>query len=214
MGAAPPNKSAPTAASTAQAADATALLTPERLWTSSEVLGRPSPVPTLPGVYVWYFSQIPTTVPVDSCHRHDDSVLLYAGISPKAPPRNGGTASRQSLRSRVRYHFRGNAEGSTLRLTLGCLLSQELGIELRRVGSGTRMTFGKVGEATLSQWMATHARVAWVAHARPWEFEHQFIQTADLPLNLDQNRNHFFHGTLSALRAAQRARARSLPVTA
>jgi hypothetical protein len=29
--------------------------------------------------------------------------------------------------------MRGNAEGSTLRLTLGCLLSEQLGIELRRV---------------------------------------------------------------------------------
>jgi hypothetical protein len=45
----------------------------------------------------------------------------------------------------VRYHYRGNTAGSTLRLTLGCLL----GLELRRVGSGKRMTFGKAGEATL-----------------------------------------------------------------
>ncbi len=38
-------------------------------------------------------------------------------------------------------HYAGNAEGSTLRKTLGCLLADELGIELRRVGSGTRKTF-------------------------------------------------------------------------
>ncbi|WP_394816236.1 GIY-YIG nuclease family protein [Streptomyces mooreae] len=42
--------------------------------------------------------------------------------------------STQNLRKRVRYHYRGNAAGSTLRLTLGCLL----GLELRRVGSGKR----------------------------------------------------------------------------
>ncbi|MET9440781.1 GIY-YIG nuclease family protein [Streptomyces sp. NPDC006610] len=53
--------------------------------------------------------------------------------------------STQNLRKRVRYHYRGNAAGSTLRLTLGCLL----GLELRRVGSGKRMTFGKAGEAIL-----------------------------------------------------------------
>jgi hypothetical protein len=45
--------------------------------------------------------------------------------------------SRQSLRTRIRYHFRGNAAGSTLRLSLGCLL----GLALRRVGSGARMTY-------------------------------------------------------------------------
>ncbi|GAA2511770.1 hypothetical protein GCM10010406_54960 [Streptomyces thermolineatus] len=38
--------------------------------------------------------------------------------------------SPQNLRTRVRYHFRGNAAGSTPRLTLGCLL----GLELRRFG--------------------------------------------------------------------------------
>ncbi|MER6923283.1 GIY-YIG nuclease family protein [Streptomyces spiralis] len=54
---------------------------------------------------------------------------------------------------RGRYHYRGNAAGSTLRLTLGCLF----GLELRRVGSGTRLTFGRVGEARLSQWMAANA---------------------------------------------------------
>jgi hypothetical protein len=31
------------------------LLRPQRLWTRSEVLSRPSPVPKAPGVYAWYF---------------------------------------------------------------------------------------------------------------------------------------------------------------
>jgi len=45
-------------------------------------------------------------------------------------------------------------------LTLGCLLSEELDIELRRVGSGKRMTFAE-GEGVLSQWMADNAFVCW-----------------------------------------------------
>jgi len=45
------------------------------------------------------------------------------------------------MRERIPYHYKGNAEGSTLRLTLGCPLSEELDIELRRVGSGKRVTF-------------------------------------------------------------------------
>ena len=49
------------------------------------------------------------------------------------------------MRERIPYHYQGNAEGSTLRLTLGCLLSEELDIELRRVGSGKRMTFAEGG---------------------------------------------------------------------
>jgi hypothetical protein len=43
----------------------------------------------------------------------------------------------------------GNAEGSTLRLSSGCILAEQLGIQLRRVGSGKRLTFG-TGEQRLS----------------------------------------------------------------
>ena len=118
-------------------------------------------------------------------------------------------ASTQNLRKRVRYHFRGNAAGSTLRLTLGCLL----GLELRRVGSGKRMTFGKAGEAVLSQWMAEHARVCWLEHPEPWTVESDLIARLDLPLNLDQNRHNVFHSRLTEIRAQARRRARELPVT-
>ncbi|MGA5843732.1 GIY-YIG nuclease family protein [Streptomyces pseudogriseolus] len=113
------------------------------------------------------------------------------------------------MRKRVRYHYRGNAAGSTLRLTLGCLL----GLELRRVGSGRRMTFDKAGEATLSQWMADNARVCWIEQSEPWDLESQFISQLDLPLNLDQNRHNAFHSRLKELRAQARQRARELPIS-
>ncbi|MFI9255333.1 GIY-YIG nuclease family protein [Streptomyces sp. NPDC053069] len=85
--------------------------------------------------------------------------------------------STQKLRKRVRYHYRGNAAGSTLRLTLGCLL----GLELRRVGSIKRMTFGKAGEATLSQWMADNARVCWIEQSEPWDLESQLTPDQQKP---------------------------------
>jgi hypothetical protein len=67
--------------------------------------------------------------------------LLHARISPRQPPRNGSPSSQQTLRQRLRTHYAGNAEGSTLRKTVGYLLAGELDIQLRRVGSGTRKTF-------------------------------------------------------------------------
>jgi hypothetical protein len=188
-----------------------ALLQPDHLWTRTEVLSRPCPIPRQAGVYAWYFDAMPGAVSPAGTHQYGDWTLLYIGISPSKPPENGRRPSRQTLAHRIRYHYRGNAEGSTLRLTLGCLLSAELGIELRRVGSGTRMTFGP-GEATLSTWMAEHARVAWLLDPTPWIREHQLIQTLALPLNLDQNRAHPFHPTLSAIRRAAKARARDLAV--
>ena len=75
------------------------------------------------------------------------------------------------------------AEGSTLRKTLGCLLSGELGIQLRRVGSGNRKTFVN-GEPVLSALMAENAFVSWATRDRPWELENALIAGLDLPLNL------------------------------
>jgi hypothetical protein len=121
--------------------------------------------------------------------------------------------SRQTLRFRIRYHYRGNAEGSTLRLTLGCLLSERLGLQLRRVGSGRRLTFAD-GEPALSAWMADNAYVAWVEASGPWAAEHELIAAVDLPLNLDQNRRNAFHADLTRRRAQARAAARALPVVA
>ena len=179
--------------------DATALVSPNRLWSAKEVLVRPSPVPAVAGVYGWQF-ELPPHPDLDARR------LLYVGIAPRYM---ANRTSTQNLRKRVRYHYRGNAAGSTLRLTLGCLL----GLELRRVGSGKRMTFGKAGEAALSQWMADNARVCWVEQDEPWTSESQLISQLDLPLNLDQNRHNAFHSRLKELRAQARQRARELPIS-
>ncbi|CRI66925.1 conserved exported hypothetical protein [Thiocapsa sp. KS1] len=172
------------------------LLAPACLWSSAEVLASPSPVPREPGVYAWYFRHIPPGVPTADCHRYEDFTLLYIGIAPKAPPMNGARPSTQRLVDRVRYHYRGNAEGSTLRLTLGCLLSETLDIELRRVGSGKRMTFAE-GEGVLSGWMADNAFVTWVVDPAPWVLEEKLISGLSLPLNVDMNRGHALNSLTS-----------------
>jgi len=54
--------------------------------------------------------------------------------------------------------------GSTLRLALGCHLSEALGIQLQRVGSGSRVTFTPQGrQSCLSGWLAT---LVWQSMAR------------------------------------------------
>ncbi|WP_043494213.1 GIY-YIG nuclease family protein [Streptomyces viridosporus] len=178
---------------------ATALTNPTRLWTAQEVLDRSNPVPAASGVYGWYFEQAPHPALVAGR-------LLYVGIAPRYM---ANRTSTQNLQNRVRYHFRGNAEGSTLRLSLGCLL----GLELRRVGSGKRLTFGQAGEAKLSQWMADNARVCWVEHDEPWTLESALISQLDLPLNLDQNGHNAFHAQLKEIRARARQQARELPIS-
>ena len=187
------------------------LTNPAKLWSRSEICAHPCPIPARAGVYAWYFRELPKAVDASECVRVGDLTLLYVGISPKALPKNGKPPSRQTLRRRVRYHYRGNAEGSTLRLTLGCLLAEKLGIELRRVGSGKRRTFSQ-GERLLSSWMEDNAFVCWAECDEPWIIEEQLISTLSLPLNLDQNARHSFCSVLKAIRKEAADRARELPV--
>ena len=81
----------------------------------AEVLARPCPVPREPGVYGWWFRDLPADINIANCETRDGLTLLYAGISPKKPPSNGRAPSKEALRSRINTHYTGNAEGSTLR---------------------------------------------------------------------------------------------------
>ncbi|MCJ0907034.1 GIY-YIG nuclease family protein [Rhodococcus sp. ARC_M6] len=180
-------------------------------FTRAAVLARPCPVPAAPGVYGWWFREVPPGINTAGCAEKDGLTLLYTGISPSAPPANGKAPSKQNIRSRLRTHYTGNAEGSTLRKTLGCLMSDQLGLELRRVGSGNRRTF-VTGEKILSEWMAENALVSWVLHPEPWVLEHQLISSLDVPLNLDTNAHNSFYPTLKAVRRAAVVRANELPV--
>jgi hypothetical protein len=184
-----------------------ALRNPARLWTREEVLQRPSPVPAVSGLYAWFFREVPEGVAVQGCVTRDDATLLYVGIAPRAPSASGKISSR-TLRTRIRQHYQGNASGSTLRLTLGCLLRERLGIQLCRTGAKDRLTFAE-GERKLSEWMAGNAFVCWVEHPRPWEIESQIITELHPPLNLAANRTHPFHTNLSALRREMRRKAQS-----
>ena len=187
----------------------TRLLSPDRLHGRDEVLGSACPVPRAAGVYAWFFRQVPDLVPTEGCLTHEGLTLLYVGIS---PDRQGKPKSSQTLRHRVRYHYQGNAEGSTLRRTLGVLLAPESGFRLRRVGSGRRMTFTNAGETWLDGWMRDNAFVTWVAHDEPWLFEDELLRTISLPLNLRGNGRHPFAATLSGLRRRANAHARELPI--
>jgi hypothetical protein len=173
------------------------LRNPPCLWSREEVLDRPCPVPSVPGVYAWFFREVPPGVPAADCvvqNHLNHLTLLYVGIAPKAPSQVGRVSSA-TLRSRIRQHYRGNASGSTLRLTLGCLLAEQLGIELCNVGTKERLTFA-AGEQRLSEWMDRNAFVCWVEHPRPWEVEPGIIAELRPPLNLRENRTHPFHVTL------------------
>jgi len=183
-----------------------ALIQPLTLNRRVEVLTSPSPVPTSSGLYAWYFNEVPPSVPTDGCVVKDGLTLLYAGISPSS------AKSRQSLKKRITYHYQGNAEGSTLRLTLGVLLAEQSGFPLRRVGSGKRLTFTHQGEQWLDGWMERNACVCWMEHPEPWTIERAFLETVSLPLNIQDNRHHSFSAQLSEIRTNAKREARLKPI--
>jgi hypothetical protein len=186
-------------------------VSPARVFSRDEVLSRPPPVPAASGVYGWWFRDLPALIDTSGCCKRNGLALLYVGISPRRHPARGDAASQQTMRSQLWMHYAGSAEGSTLRKTLGCLLAEQLGIQLRRVGSGRRKTFAD-GEQVLSAWMSQNAFVSWLVRERPWELERDLITTVDLPLNLEGNAAHRFHPELTQVRAQCVAQANALPV--
>jgi hypothetical protein len=122
----------------------------------------------------------------------------------------GDLRAKATCDSESSPHYTGNAEGSTLRKSLGCLLADELGIQLRRMGSGSRRTFVD-GEQVLSTWMAGHAFVNFVARERAWELEDHLVATLDVPLNLEGNSRNAFHPKLAQVCAESVANANRLP---
>jgi hypothetical protein len=183
------------------------ILRPDHLWSAAEVLTRPSPVPAEPGVYGWYFDEVPGDFDTTDCRVFRGMPLLYVGIAPARPPSNGKPPSRKNLRTRLRSHYRGNADASTLRMTLGCLLSERLRMRLIRTAGG-RFRFCPEAERDLSQWMAEHAFVTWTVHPMPWIVEDELIASVSLPLNLKGNQKHANWRPLTAARAAARELAR------
>ena len=150
--------------------------------------------PKLPGIYGWYFDKRPPKVPRRNCVRIHRWRLLYIGIT-----------ETDLHRRIVRDHFRGNAEGSTLRLKLGCLLNRKLGLRLKQTGS--RLTFGE-GEKRLNNWMAKHAHVFYCVSNRPVQLEEIAILRYKPPLNADYNKEHPFYPRLKKIINACKNRAR------
>ena len=187
------------------------LIHPQQVYSRKEVLSKDCPVPKESGLYSWFFKNIPSKVPISNCINYKNLKLLYIGIAPRKPTEEG-KKSKQTLRNRIRKHYRGNAYGSTLRLTLGCLLSEKIDIELRRVGSGKRMTFTKSGEEKLSKWMEENAFVIWEIHPEPWKLEPIALTTLSLPLNIRGNEHHPFYSDLSIIRKEAKIRARKLKI--
>jgi hypothetical protein len=182
---------------------------PDHICSRADVLSNPCPVARAHGVYAFFFKEIPQGVPVDGCLTHEGLTLLYIGSS---PDKKGSANATQTIQQRVRYHFNGHADGSTLRRSLGILLARQSGFPLRKVGSGKKMTLTKKGEEWLDQWMQENAFVTWVEHDQPWDLENELFHAILLPLNIQGNKHSPFAAELTRIRTEAITNAKYAPV--
>jgi hypothetical protein len=190
------------------------LLNPDKLWSREEILNKPSPIPPENGIYAWYFKTTPNigifekyfsieqdnkVLLLKDSHKFQNYQLLYIGISPK------DNKSNNNIKNRLRGHMNGNSYGSTLRLSLGCLLADELNITLQKHGSS--LHFGK-GEDKLSQWISENTVVTFQLCNEPWSVEDEAINKLMLPLNLKDNSSSCFKEPLEKIRKHAKSTAR------
>jgi hypothetical protein len=180
---------------------ARALLSPKRFFRVDEIRERLSIVPAEPGIYGWWLSNELPGVPVEGTLLQGEWRLLYFGIAP-----SGATSARTPRTLRSRLNCRGPAATSTLRRTLACLLKSQLRLQLRRNALRKLLVSP---EHAITEWMDSHARVAWVVCDEPWRFEHNLIKKSwppkpgwpRLPLNIRGSLDPFCL-TLRALRTS------------
>jgi hypothetical protein len=164
---------------------------PSKLFRVSDVMARPSAAPNEPGLYTWWFDDLPN-VPLDSLLDQMGFKLAYVGIAPQTP------RSRRTLRQRLRDHCRGPIATSTLRRSLTAILSHRLDLHPFRLGKKIRLPDHE--EERLSAWLEAHGRVAWILNPTPWVWEKNILRSGPpLPLNIQGNA-HSFANELSIMR--------------
>jgi hypothetical protein len=145
-----------------------------------------TPPPNSPGVYGWYFRKIPPYIPYKKTvyirRRIKKWRLLYIGKG-------------ISLKKRILgFHSNGDADVSTLRLSLGCLFVKQLKLCLYikpSEVSDDSYYFGDKGEEKISEWMKNNARVSWIQTPNYGCLEDSVIERYVLPLNIKGSPNPF-----------------------
>jgi hypothetical protein len=168
---------------------------PARLYSRNELVTQPGLIPSQAGIYGWYFDDLPHGAIADIGTVVDGWSLLYIGIAPGRP----GSAS--NLRNRLWTHLTANARRSTLRLSLGSLLFESIGLEA--VAASGKVSFGAT-EAKLSAWLDVHARVCWAEYLEPWTIEAEVVRSLSVPLNRGHNEAHSFYPTMGEIRSQLR----------
>ena len=182
------------------------LLHPAKLIPAGDIRGKGKGtiIPDAPGIYGWWFTGAISGVPLEGTLEQEGYRLLYIGIAPRKPSKNG-SESKSTLRKRIaRNHLGSRIGSSTLRRSLACLLEREMGFNISRAVKG-KLVMPRQQEVELTNWIISRAALSFMIHAAPWDVEDSLIAlgTPRLPLNIEGS-NHEFAPQLSILRRKRR----------
>lgn len=180
------------------------LLRPTTIMPVAKLIDQLDTIPAESGLYGCWFKTLPPQVPSAGCLQVDNWTLLHIGVSPSGHNQK----TTRHLRKRLADHLSGGANRSTLRMSLGCLLSEQLNLRLAPHGASKYLTFG-AGEQRLSHWLQQHTGISWVVHSQPWSIKPDILNRYVLPLNIKAN-DHPFVATLKHLREQARLEARKI----
>ena len=138
-------------------------------------------VPALPGNYIFVLRKnrkLPNVgIPV-TYTKFREYEVIYVGLA------SGSLKDRD-----VKKHFNGNAGGSTLRKSLGCLFGYNLIPRDSNYNSNGKTKFSATDESKLSGWIKTNLLLFYYPNKDFVNVESRLIQELNPPLNLNKNNN-------------------------
>ncbi len=170
-----------------------------KMYSCEEFFSLPFDILNKPGIYAFYFKDMPSCALTDK-HEVPEDEPLYIGMSDK-----------RTLLERIDEHHDKTAAESTLRFSLGVLFQEEMGFSLR-ITSGVppKFRFCQDGENWISRWINNNALIRFVEYKNPASIERRVIRKVSPSLNIEHSENDFV-SKLRRMRALARAKARRLP---
>lgn len=128
----------------------------------------------------------------------------YEQTEGRPPFRVGGTdllyvGSSSNLRLRIACHLRDDSTTSTFRMSIGCLLQENLDLEIFSHPTRATFNFG-AGEARLTRWMCLNTAIAVWPCTHADELERALIKGLPTPMNIADRRDHPYARFLQGVR--------------
>lgn len=142
---------------------------------------KPHLLPNKPGNYLFCLkgnSKLPDILIVPIVSKFENLRVIYTGITGKSLQ---GRDSKQ--------HFNGNAEGSTVRSSVGALLGFKNTFRITKKGKTKKTKYKIDQEVQISDWMKGNLIMYYIESEDYTENEDKLINHFNPPLNLRGNRN-------------------------